>query len=963
MAAPNLEALAPLLEGSLHTDKLSKILYATDASVYREVPLGVAYPKHAGDLQTIVQFCAEHKIPIIPRAAGTSLAGQCVGAGLVLDVSRYMNKLLHWNPNTGVAVVEPGVIRDELNALVHRDGWWFAPNTSTSNRCMLGGMVGNNSSGTTSIQYGVTRDKVLAIETILADGTLHTFGKHETFNSGAAHHIETALYELLNDTIFRNHLAAQMPKKSIHRRNTGYALDVLAQSAAFEPDGQPWNTAQLLCGSEGTLAISAAITIQLDRLPPPAMKLVALHFHSISECMQAAVLAMQHQLFACELMDKVILDCTKENREHLENRFFVEGDPAALLVVELRAATAPEVTQQAQNLIAAMHVAGFGYAFPIIDAADAPRVWQLRAAGLGLLANIPGPQKALACIEDTAVALEDLPNYISDFEALMQKFGQQAVYYAHAGAGEIHLRPILDLRNPAELAQFEAISAASAQLVKKYQGSLSGEHGDGRVRAPYIPELVGPEVYAAFQKIKAIFDPANILNPGKIVNAAPITQNLREDPQHPLVPLKTIFDYGHPTGFHAATERCNGSGDCRKLEGNGTMCPSYQATRNEQHTTRARANALREFIRESANGQKAFAHPELKEVLDLCVSCKGCARECPSNVDMSGMKAEWLYQYHKTERRRIRDYLLGHFDVLSPWAAALAPLANLPNKLPWLGKPLKKIMGLATARPLPEFQFTTLVQWFNRQPAQPQHAHPKGAVYLFFDEFTNFQEPEIGIAVVQLLWHLGFEVRFLPHAPSGRSQISKGFLETAQKYANRNVEIFSAVIDEKIPLLGIEPSTILSFRDEYPRLVAKQLQKQAAALAKHAFLVEEFLFNALRNGVLTKADFPQKNGAVLLHGHCHQKALGSLRPTKVVLQALGFDVTIVPSGCCGMAGSFGYEAEHYDVSMKMGELVLFPAVRAATNTTHIVAPGTSCRHQIADGTGKTAVHWASLALA
>ena len=960
MANSILNALAPLIQGSLHTDTLAQILYATDASVYREVPLGVVYPKDAADLQIIVKFCAEHQIPIIPRTAGTSLAGQCVGNGLVVDVSRHMTQLLEWNPETGIAKVQPGIIRDELNSLVEKDGWWFAPNTSTSNRCMIGGMVGNNSSGTTSIRYGVTRDKVLAIDAVLPDGSTHTFGPRPDFHHTENHHTENQLYSLLSDAEFRAHLESQMPKKSIHRRNTGYALDVLSQSAVFNSSGNTWNTAQLLCGSEGTLALSAAITIQLDPLPPAEMCLVAIHFPSIAACMEATVLVMQYQPFACELMDKVILDCTKENLAQRENRFFVEGDPAALLVVELRADTASEVAATAHQMIADLQAAQLGYAYPIIAAADAPRVWQLRAAGLGLLSNIPGPQKALACIEDTAVALEDLPQYIADFEALMQKFGQKAVYYAHAGAGEIHLRPILNLRDANELAQFEAISAASAQLVKKYNGSLSGEHGDGRVRAPFIPDMVGPRVYEAFQKVKAIFDPQNLFNPGKIVNAAPITQNLREDPQHPLVPLKTFFDYGHPTGFHAATERCNGSGDCRKLPGEGTMCPSYQATKEEKHTTRARANALREFIRASANGQQTFAHPELKEVLDLCVSCKGCARECPSNVDMSTMKAEFLYQYHQTEKRPLRDYVLGHIDKISPLASALAPLTNLPNQLPWMGQPIKKLLGIAPQRSLPAFKKQTWEKWFRKHAPTQEGSAPEGAVYLFMDEFTNFQEPHLGIALTQLLWRLGFEVRYVKHAPSGRSQISKGLLETARNYAEKNVALFASIISEKTPLIGIEPSTILTFRDEYPRLVGPASQEKARALGKNALLADEFLFRALQSKQLQKEDFPQKTGQVLLHGHCHQKALSSLRPTKVVLQTMGLDVTILPSGCCGMAGSFGYEKEHCDVSLQMGELVLFPAVRQADPSTWIIAPGTSCRHQIADGTGKKAAHWLEL---
>lgn len=943
--------LKPLIQGSLHTDALTRTLYATDASVYKEMPDAVVYPKDERDIIEIIGFAAAHKIPLIPRTAGTSLAGQCVGKGIVVDVSLHMNQILDFDSKNGIVTVQPGVIRDELNAFLKPHGWFFGPNTSTANRCMIGGMTGNNSCGSTSIRYGTTRDKTLKIRAVTANAEVEIFGEntHSSFDE--------KIINLLSPEDIRQEIFREFPKPNIHRRNTGYAIDVLARQQPFEKDGENWNIAKLLCGSEGTLAFSTEITLQLDPLPPANQLVIAAHFSSIRSCMEATKIAMTFAPYACELMDKIILDCTKENIEQRENRFFVEGDPAAILAIELRHDNEEELEILASGVIKALNEANQGYAFPVIRGDDAAKVWNLRAAGLGLLANLPGPKKALACIEDTAVDLQDLPEYISEFEELMKTFGQNAVYYAHAGAGELHLRPILDLRNQADLEQFRQISEASARLVKKYNGSLSGEHGDGRVRAEFIPIMVGEKNYNLLREVKKIFDPQNILNPGKIIDAPPMDTMLREDPQHPLKSVDTFFDYGKD-GFIAATEKCNGSGDCRKLaDSGGTMCPSYQATRQEKHTTRGRANALREFISNAAEGKNAFEHEELKEVLDLCLSCKGCTRECPSNVDMAGMKAEWQYQYYQTKKRPLRDYALGHIDVLSKPAGIFPGLINGINNLPGVDQLLKGFLGVASQRQLPKFQ-SPVHQWFDRQVRKMTPQKPRGVLYLFFDEFTNYQDAEVGKAAIKLLWRLGYEIRRISHASSGRSQISKGLLETARKRADQNVQTFHPFVSEEMPLVGIEPSAILGFRDEYPRLVSPELRSMAKELSSKVLLIDEFISRELRSGRLRTEDFGQaKSGRVLLHGHCHQKALSGLGFTKDVLKAAGYTVEIIPSGCCGMAGSFGYEKEHYQTSMAIGEMVLFPKIRQSEKDQIIIAPGTSCRHQIADGTGRTARHW------
>ena len=651
----NLAQLKNNLEGELHYDDLLRILYATDASVYRELPLAVALPKNNQDLKQLIQFATENKTSLIPRAAGTSLAGQCVGNGIVVDISKHFTNIIEFNKEEKWIRVQPGVVRDELNAFLEPHGLFFSPITSTANRAMIGGMVGNNSCGTTSIVYGSTREHVLEMKTILSDGSEVVFGKttHEGFlEKLKLETLEGKLYEHIFDTLQNEenckNIHTHFPKSTIHRRNTGYALDYLLNSKMFSETDEPFDFCKLLCGSEGTLAFTTEVKLDLDDLPLACNVVLAAHFNSIDESLRATQIAMQHQPTACELMDKIILDCTKANIEQSKNRFFVEGDPQGVLMVEFRGTTNSEAENQAKELIQDLRNNNLGYAYPIIPSEKTKQVWQLRSAGLGLLANIPGDKKAVACIEDTAVAIEDLPEYIAEFSEMMKGFGQRSVYYAHAGAGEIHLRPILNLKKSEDVEQFFQISKSSAELVKKYKGSLSGEHGDGRVRAEFIPLMVGEENYQLFCNIKHTWDPNNIFNPGKIVDAAPMNTSLRYKAEQKEIEIKTVLNFSKEGGILRAAEKCNGSGDCRKLPvSGGTMCPSYQATRNEKDTTRGRANTLREFLTTNKK-ENPFDHPEIKEVMDLCLSCKGCTSECPSNVDMSSLKAEFLHQYYQT---------------------------------------------------------------------------------------------------------------------------------------------------------------------------------------------------------------------------------------------------------------------------------------------------------------------------
>ncbi|MFD0861961.1 FAD-binding and (Fe-S)-binding domain-containing protein [Sungkyunkwania multivorans] len=958
-----LKRLAETLRGELLTDSLSKAIYATDASVYRKLPLAVAYPKDENDIVILVDFARKHQTSLIPRTAGTSLAGQCVGDGIVVDVSKYFTKILALDEKSGKVRVQPGVIRDELNDYLKPFGLFFGPNTSTSNRCMIGGMVGNNSSGTTSIKYGVTRDKVIQLRTILSDGSTAVFESisEKTFKKKAEEHdLEGTIYRtietILSPTAVRKEIKHRFPDPRIHRRNTGYAIDELIKMRPFETDGASFNMCKLLAGSEGTLAFTTEIVLQLDRLPPSQSVMVAAHFDSIENCMKAVEPVMQHDLYTCEMMDKVILDCTKNNLNQLKNRFFIQGDPAAILMLEVCADTSVEALQKAAQLIATLELTGLSYAFPILKGDEIAMALELRKAGLGLLGNIVGDRKAVACIEDTAVALPDLAEYIAEFTKLMSTYDQKAVYYAHAGAGEIHLRPILNLKKAEDVGLFRRITSDVAQLVKKYNGSLSGEHGDGIVRAAFIPMMIGEKNYQLLKQIKEAFDPNNIFNPGKIVDAGPMDANFRYETDREEPVIDTLLDFSDSEGILKAAEKCNGSGDCRKLPtAGGAMCPSYHATRNEKDSTRARANALREFLTISEK-RNIFDHKELKEVFDLCLSCKACASECPSNVDVATLKAEFLYQFRKAHGSSFSDKIFANNAKFNHLAKRTNSLVNpiINNKI--TNGILKSLLNIHPLRDIPITSSKTL----NKKAVTSINKGFKikkivKKIYFFNDEFTKYLDTEIGLDAIELLVRLGYEVQLVKHWESGRSQISKGFLKQAKRVANKNVSRFKSLISEDTPLVGLEPSAILTFRDEYLRLADDKAT--AEKIAKHTYMIDEFIANEIKLGNIALSQFTTNEKQIKLHAHCHQKALANQVDTFNMLNfPKNYSVTIIPSGCCGMAGSFGYEKEHYEVSMKVGEQVLFPAVRKAPEDVTIAANGTSCRHQIKDGTGRFALH-------
>lgn len=962
-----LAQLAGTLEGDFHYDTVMRTLYATDASAYREMPTAVAIPKSAEDIKKLIAFAANNGSSIIPRTAGTSLAGQVVGDGIVVDVSKNFTKILEINKEEHWVRVQPGVVRDVLNMELKKHGLFFGPETSTANRAMIGGMVGNNSCGSNSVVYGSTRDHLLEVHAILADGsetvfkstdkadfsTLIATAQQKNGSATLLDKIYLKTNDILSDSKNQDEIRAEFPKPTIERRNTGYALDMLLNCEPFTPNGKAFNMCELIAGSEGTLCFITEIKIHVNDLPPKEIGLLCVHFNTIDEALRANLIAMKYKPSASELMDHYILECTKANPEHRQNRFFVEGDPGALLVVELRDNDVSEIEKQAAAIEAEMRAAGFGYHFPRVYGADTKRVWDLRKAGLGLLSNLPGDEKAVAVIEDTAVDVNDLPEFIKEFNEILAANNMYCVHYAHAGSGELHLRPIINLKTEEGNKQFRLIAEEIATLVKKFKGSLSGEHGDGRLRGEFIKQMVGDHNYQLMKEIKKVWDPKNIFNPNKIVDTPPMDTFLRYTPGQTTPEFKTTFRfYDQDILQHA--EQCNGSGDCRKTHlSGGTMCPSYMATRNEKETTRARANILREFLTRSDKANR-FDHEEIKEVMDLCLACKGCKSDCPSNVDMAKLKMEFLHQYYKDNGVPLRSKLIANFSKLSKVASYVPWAYNLVFDTPALRKIANNIVGFHPERTMPLLAKETFLNW-NKKRSKATGLSKK--VYLFADEFTNYNDVEIGKKAVELLEKLGYEVVIPNHVESGRPQLSKGLLDDAKALATKNVTLLKDVISENTPLVGIEPSAILTFRDEYPDLVDDNILEDARKLAKNTFMVEEFLAKEIDAKRIDKSLFTSEKRLIKLHGHCQQKSLSSLVPAKKALSLPNnYEVQLIPSGCCGMAGSFGYEKEHFELSNQVGELVLFPTIRQQPEEVIIAASGTSCRHQIHDGTGRTALH-------
>lgn len=994
----------------LHTDSLHKIAYATDASVYREIPYGVAYPGTVEEVQELIRLAREKGVDLIPRAGGTSIAGQVVGSGIVVDISKHWNKILEINAEERWARVQPGVVRDELNIALKPYGLFFSPETSTSNRCCIGGMFGNNSCGTHSLVYGSTRHHVIAAKGILTDGSLEEFKEYsiqeleERFgkefwrkeeHDTLIERIYSQLIGWSEDKATMQLIKGSYPDKELNRRSCGYAIDeVIEELTTSESPKLNINLCKLLAGSEGTLAFITEITVSLDPLPPKEIMVVCGHCDDLMKSFEGNLVALHHHPTAIELMDGDILELSKGNAEQLKNRFFVDGDPAALLITELRADTREELDRRADALEKDLLESGLIYKCTRAYGSDVTKVWNLRKAGLGVLGGMKGDAKPMGVIEDTAVAPQRMPAYMKDFREMLNRLGAKCVFYGHISTGELHLRPIINLKTREGRELFRKVAYETALLVKKHRGTISGEHGDGRLRGEFIPLLYGKEAYELMRQVKQCWDPEGLLNRHKIVDTLPMDSMLRfeENQQYAIEQVigsddtyynwKAAFDEctapgatGAKSQTHAlmcTIEQCNGAGDCRKsnLIG-GTMCPAYKVSGDELNTTRARANVLRELLTQRNNSPlgapRRFACEELytlnskliKEVLDSCLACKGCRAECPSNVDMTRIRAELLQHYYNQHGTPLRTWLVARTAQMEALAQRVRPIYNFLVSFKPTASFIKKGMGFAQERELPKLKPLRL-------PKQTIKSEKK--VFFFLDEFTRNHEPELAESFIRLLHALGYDVEIPNLLESGRAAISKGCLKHAKKIAKENIRRLSTLNNKRstFTLVGIEPSCILSFRDEYPDLVPAEQRSEAMKLGRQSLLFDEFLLREIKAGHITRDAFDQTPIEIFLHGHCHQKALVGVEVMAEVLRnLLNANVHVIPSGCCGMAGSFGYEQEHYKTSLAIGEMVLFPKIREIEKRkvnneksvpTFVAAPGTSCRQQIFDGTGVRAVH-------
>ena len=929
------------LEGEVRFDRITRALYSTDASVYQIEPLGVVVPRSREDLIRTVRICAGHRCPLTMRGGGTSQAGQAIGAGIIVDTSKFLNRILDVNVQERWARIEPGVVLDELNAALRPNGLRFAPDISTASRATVGGMMANNSAGARSVYYGKTIDHVLEQEVLLSDGSVVRLGPVSVDDLDAlcsSDTLESRCYSVVRRLASEHAGEIRRRYPKILRRVGGYNLD------EFVEPGRPFNLAKLMIGSEGTLGV--VLEAKVNLVPLPAAKAVlVIQFADLLESLSATPLILRHRPSAVEVMDRFILDYTRQNAAlDALRRSFIDGDPGSLLCVEFYEDDPRDLTVRLQQLEWDLRAHAFGYRyFHALDPAVQARVWSLREAALGLSMAMKDDAKSLSFVEDTAVEPEKLRNYIERFLALVQKHGTTAGVYAHASVGCLHVRPVINLKTEEGVRRFEAIANDVADLVMEFGGALSGEHGDGLVRSPFMAKMFGPVLYEAFRTIKQTFDPHGIFNPGKIVDAGPMTANLRYGAGYETPAPVTFFDYSGHGGMAGAVEMCSGLGACRKkLE--GTMCPSYMATREEKHSTRGRANVLR-LAMAGRLGEAGLGDEGVHEVLDLCLECRACKAECPVGVDVARFKSEFLADYYTRHGTPLSARMLGNARSLAEWGSRLAPLSNWMMGTGVVRRVAESVAGLDRRRALPTFERRTLSQV---APA----ADDRCEAVLFNDTFTNYYEPAIGLAALDLLKAAGVRAGLAQHGCCGRPQISKGLLGRAREMAGETTRSLHAHARAGRPILFCEPSCLSAMREDVPSLLRGDDRARAEEVAGSCMLVEEFL-----ESVGDRLPFKAKAADVLLHGHCHQKAMGLMPPVKALLSRIpGAKVVDLDAGCCGMAGSFGYMHGHFDVSRAIGERKLFPAVRAKAAGAVVVAAGTSCRHQVREFTGVEAVH-------
>ncbi len=958
------QLLSEQIEGEVRFDLYSKALYSTDASLYQIEPIGVVIPLHKTDILRTIQICYDQNVPVLPRGGGTSLAGQTVGKAIVIDTSKYMNKIIEVNVEENWAKVQPGIVLDELNHHLKSHGLMYAPDVATSSRANVGGTIGNNSAGSHSVIYGKTIDHVMSLDLILSNGeeivaepiSLAELKDKKEGNTNEAH-IYREICRLAEEN--KEEIRSRYPR--ILRRVAGYNLDEFIPNAGskevtpYRRDGcdneRPFNLAKIIVGSEGTLATVTEAKINL--VPTPKMTtLNVIHFETLIEAMEAVQPILECHPTAVELIDDSIIKMTKESLEFSRVSNFIQGDPEAILAVEFYGETEEELLNQLEVLEKKMKSLGLGYAFVRCLTADQKaKVWETRKAGLGLLMGMKGDHKPVGFVEDAAVPIEHLPEYVRRFAKIVEDHDTTAAYYAHASVGLLHNRPVINLKSESDIKKMHSIASQVRDLLIELGGAMSGEHGDGHVRSEWIKSMFGPEIYQAFREIKQAFDPTGIMNPGKIVDAPPMTENLRFGPKYNTIQIDTYFDFSSQGGFGRAIEMCNGVGACRKTL-TGTMCPSFVGTREEKHSTRGRANALRNII-SGTLPHDHFTNKSLYEVLDLCLECKACKSECPSNVDMAKIKYEFLAQYYDQHGLPPRNLLFGNIAQLSAIGSALAPISNWMMNTEISKWMAAKLFGIDQRRSLPNFVRQPFEKWFTDRQTEKEMPLRSKTVVLFHDTFMNYNYPQVGKAAVEVLEAAGFDIILSQKKCCGRPMISKGMIRQAIENAQYNIDCLLPYVEQGIPIIGCEPSCISTLTDDYVDLIPGDRSK---LVAENTFMIEEFIVNCHEKDELD-LNFTENPKEILLHGHCHQRALVGIQPSSKVLGLpSGYNVEVIDSSCCGMAGSFGYETEHYDLSMEIGKLRLFDQISSKNGDFEVAVSGVSCREQIKHGTGKEPLH-------
>ena len=931
-------ALQEKIAGEVRFDQASRLMYATDASIYEIEPIGVVIPRTPEDIFSTVEIAREFKVPLLPRGAGTSLAGQTVGHAVVIDTSKYLDRVLEVNTEEGWAWVEPGLVQEGFNRHLKPLGFLFGPDTSTANRATLGGMMGNNSAGSHSILYGKTIDHVLEVEAILASGERKLFKEIGFAEAQKMPGLEGRVADIIDSN--RGEIETRFPK--LMRRVSGYNLDEFVRKDKF-------NLAKLIVGSEGTLALIHRAKVRIEP-QPAATAMMVVHFHDIVDSVRAPEVILPLEPAAIELIDEMIIDLARGSLELSREIGFIEGHPNAILLVEFYGEDEDDLTDKLDRLEAVLRREGFGYAYPrALDAAGQAGIWKVRKAGLGLLLGMKQERKPIAFVEDCAVEPEQLPEFFKSFRSVVEKYDTSAGYYGHASVGCLHIRPLINTKEVSEIQKMKNMTIEIADLVMKFGGAMSGEHGDGLARSHLNEKLFGPTVYGAFRNIKAAFDPENRMNPGKIVEAPEMDENLRYGKNYDTIQLNTHYDFSREGGIATAVELCNGAGVCRKTS-EGTMCPSYMATREEQHSTRGRADLMRAIFSGKLPARESTGKI-LHDTLDLCLECKACKAECPSNVDMAKLKYEFLASYNKANGTPLRSILFARIHAISRVASIWPFLANRSLGHPVLRRFMDRFVGIDERRSLPPFATETFEAWFKEhsQGALGQET-PNGKVVLFHDTFLNFNYPEIGKSTTLLLEAAGYQVRLADRVCCGRPMISKGLAETARAHAVYNVQRLHSLVRAGYSIVGCEPSCVLTFRDEYPDLLDGPAAEEVAL---SSFLLEEFIAREIK-AERWNLTYSHPKPKALVHGHCHARALVGSGPLKQALSQ-AYEVEDVDAGCCGMAGSFGYEKEHYDVSMEIGRQRLFPRLEAQPEAL-VIAPGISCRQQIEHAIGRKAIH-------